>query len=74
MIGGHVMAHSDSTTWAPQVEAGRLRLLATYGSKRTKRWPDVPTLEDLGYKTVSGLAVRRLRAEGDGPRCRQDPA
>jgi len=53
VIGGHVMAHSDSTTWAPQVEAGKLRLLATYGSKRTKRWPDVPTLEDLGYKTVS---------------------
>ena len=37
----------------PQVEAGKLRLLATYGSKRTKRWPNIPTLEDLGYKTVS---------------------
>lgn len=53
LIGGHVMAHSDSTGWGPQVEAGRLRLLATYGSKRTKRWPNVPTLNDLGYSTVS---------------------
>ena len=53
VLGGHVMAHSDSTGWAPQVEAGNLRLLATYGSKRTKRWPNVPTLQELGYETVS---------------------
>jgi tripartite-type tricarboxylate transporter receptor subunit TctC len=53
VIGGHVMAHSDSTGWGPHVDAGRLRLLATYGSKRTKRWPNVPTLKDEGYNTVS---------------------
>ncbi len=53
VLGGHVMAHSDSTGWAPQVEAGNLRLLATYGSKRTRRWPSVPTLQELGYETVS---------------------
>ena len=53
VLGGHVMSHSDSTGWGPQVEAGNLRLLATYGSKRTKRWPNVPTLQELGYETVS---------------------
>ena len=53
LMGGHIMAHSDSTGWAPHVESGRLRLLATYGSKRTKRWSHVPTLEELGYQTVS---------------------
>ncbi len=53
LLGGHIMAHSDATGWAPHVEAGTLRLLATYGSKRTKRWPQVPTLNDLGYETVS---------------------
>ena len=53
VLGGHVMSHSDSTGWAPQVEAGNLRLLATYGSKRTRRWPNVPTLQELGYDTVS---------------------
>ena len=53
VLGGLVMAHSDSTGWAPQVEAGNLRLLATYGSKRTRRWPNVPTLQELGYETVS---------------------
>ncbi len=53
VLGGHVMAHSDATGWGPHVDAGRCRLLATYGSKRTKRWPDVPTLLELGYQTVS---------------------
>lgn len=53
VLGGHVQAASDSTGWAPHVEAGKLRLLATFGPKRTKRWPDVPTLTELGYDTVS---------------------
>lgn len=53
VLGGHTMAASDATGWAPHVDSGKLRLLATYGSKRTKRWPTVPTLDELGYKTVS---------------------
>lgn len=53
ILGGHTMAASDATGWAPHVASGKLRLLATYGSKRTKRWPDTPTLDELGYKTVS---------------------
>lgn len=53
ILGGHVMAASDSTGWAPHVDAGKLRLLATYGSRRTSKWPSVPTLSELGYETVS---------------------
>ena len=53
ILGGHVMGASDATGWGPHVDAGKLRLLATYGSKRTKKWPNVPTLDELGYKTVS---------------------
>jgi tripartite-type tricarboxylate transporter receptor subunit TctC len=53
LLGGHTLALSDSTGWAPHVDAGKMRLLATYGSKRTKRWPQVPTLLDAGYDTVS---------------------
>ncbi len=53
ILGGHVMAASDATGWAPHVDSGRLRLIATYGSKRTKRWPAVPTLNELGYRTLS---------------------
>ncbi|RVU47342.1 tripartite tricarboxylate transporter substrate binding protein [Rubrivivax rivuli] len=53
ILGGHTMGASDATGWAPHVASGKLRLIATYGSKRTKRWPEVPTLTELGYKTVS---------------------
>jgi tripartite-type tricarboxylate transporter receptor subunit TctC len=53
ILGGHIMSHSDATGWGPHVEAGTCRLLATYGSKRTKRWPNTPTLNELGYDTVS---------------------
>ncbi len=53
LLGGHTLALSDSTGWAPHVDAGKMRLLATYGSKRTKRWPQIPTLLDAGYDTVS---------------------
>jgi tripartite-type tricarboxylate transporter receptor subunit TctC len=53
LLGGHIMAHSDSTGWAPHVDAGTARLLATYGSKRTKRWPNVATLNELGFDTIS---------------------
>jgi tripartite-type tricarboxylate transporter receptor subunit TctC len=53
ILGGHIMSHSDATGWGPHVEAGTCRLLATYGSKRTKRWPNIPTLNELGYDTVS---------------------
>lgn len=51
LLGGHVMAHSDSTGWGRFVEAGQMRLLVTFGEKRTK-W-DAPTAKELGYDIVS---------------------
>ena len=51
LLGGHVMAHSDSTGWGRFVDAGQVRLLVTFGEKRTK-W-DAPTAKELGYDLVS---------------------
>lgn len=53
LLGGHVMAQSDGTGWDTYVDAGRMRLLMTFGEKRTTRWPDVPTAKELGYGVVS---------------------
>jgi tripartite-type tricarboxylate transporter receptor subunit TctC len=50
LMSGTVMGMSGSTSWAPQVAAGNVRILATYGTNRTKRWPTVPTLAELGYQ------------------------
>jgi tripartite-type tricarboxylate transporter receptor subunit TctC len=49
---GQLMAGADSTGFAPQVEAGKLRVLNTWGEKRLAKFPDAPTLKELGYDIV----------------------
>lgn len=44
-----LMVGVNSTGFAPYVETGRLRLLATFNAQRSKRWPQVPTLRELGH-------------------------
>jgi tripartite-type tricarboxylate transporter receptor subunit TctC len=51
-LGGQVDMLADSSSWAPHVEAGKLRLLATWGEQRTPRFKDTPTLKELGFKVV----------------------
>ncbi|MCX7890927.1 MAG: tripartite tricarboxylate transporter substrate binding protein [Burkholderiales bacterium] len=53
LLGGHIDVAADSTGWGPQVDAGKMRLLVTWGANRTKRWPNVPTLKELGFGIVS---------------------
>ena len=53
LLGGHIHAVSDSSGWAQLVNTGRFRLLVTWGAARTKNWPDVPTLRDIGIDMVS---------------------
>ena len=52
VMGGHVDLLADSSSWAPQVDAGKMRLLATWGEQRTKRYKDAPTLKDAGFNVV----------------------
>jgi tripartite-type tricarboxylate transporter receptor subunit TctC len=60
---GQVMVGVNSNGFAPFVDGGQLRLLATFGEHRTKRWPNVPTLKELGHGIVAtspyGLAGPR---------------
>jgi len=49
LLGGHVDSVCDSTGWSPMVDAGKFRLLATLGEKRIARYPQVPTLKEVGY-------------------------
>jgi tripartite-type tricarboxylate transporter receptor subunit TctC len=52
LLGGQVDALADSSSWAPHVKAGKLRLLATWGEKRTQDFPEVPTLREQGFDVV----------------------
>lgn len=52
VLGKHTTLQADSTGWKPLVDGGQLRLLCVWTEKRTKNWPDVPTLRELGFDMV----------------------
>lgn len=63
LTAGHVAVGLNSTGFAPFVDRGALRLLLTLGEQRSRRWPQVPTLKELGHGLVAmspyGLAGPR---------------
>jgi tripartite-type tricarboxylate transporter receptor subunit TctC len=67
LLGGHVMAQSDATGWDKFVDGGQMRLLVTFGEKRTKRWPNVPTAQELGYNVVSTSPYGLVGPKGMDP-------
>jgi tripartite-type tricarboxylate transporter receptor subunit TctC len=66
LLGGHVMAASDASGWDKFVDAGQMRLLVTFGDKRTKRWPAVPTAKELGYNVVGNSPYGLVGPKGMG--------
>ena len=52
ILGGHIMSAADSTGFAPLVESGKLRVLNTWGEQRLPKFPDAPTLKELGLDLV----------------------
>lgn len=61
LLGGQIMSVADSLGFAPLVTSGKLRLISTWGESRVKKFPDVPTLKELGIPIVQaspyGLAA-----------------
>ena len=53
LLGGQIDAAADSSGWAQLVQDGKLRLLVTWGEERAKRFPEVPTLREVGIDIVS---------------------
>jgi tripartite-type tricarboxylate transporter receptor subunit TctC len=48
-----IMVGVVGSGYAPMVDDGRLRLLATFNRERSPRWPSAPTLRELGYDIVA---------------------
>jgi tripartite-type tricarboxylate transporter receptor subunit TctC len=46
------------------VEAGQLKLLAVYSSKRAKKFPDVPTVNELGYGVIQEAPIAVFGPKG----------
>lgn len=51
LMEGRVQVLSDSTAWGPQVDSGAVRLLVTFGERRS-RW-NAPTASELGLDILS---------------------
>ena len=49
VLGGHIDTTWSGSGWTEQVRAGKMRALATMAPDRMKDFPDVPTLDELGY-------------------------
>ena len=67
LLGGHIMAQSDASGWDKYVDGGQMRLLVTFGEKRTQRWPNVPTAKELGYGVVSTSPYGLVGPKGMDP-------
>jgi tripartite-type tricarboxylate transporter receptor subunit TctC len=53
VASGQVQAGVNSNGFAPFVDSGQLRLLVTFGEDRSARWPNAPTLKELGHGIVA---------------------
>jgi len=55
LAGGNVQLGFDSLpSIFPHVQSGRIRLLATVGKSRSAKYPELPSLAELGYPQVDG--------------------
>jgi tripartite-type tricarboxylate transporter receptor subunit TctC len=64
LLGGHVDAVSDGASWGPLVDAGKFRLLVTYGEQRMARYPNVPTFKDAGYNLIYSSPLQIVGPKG----------
>ncbi|NBO75607.1 MAG: tripartite tricarboxylate transporter substrate binding protein [Betaproteobacteria bacterium] len=67
ILGGQIMAAADSTGFAPHVASGRLRVLNTWGAQRLPKFPDVPTLTELGIPLVQASPYGLAGPKGMDP-------
>ena len=49
LLGGHVEFAALTSELVPAVKSGQARLLAVISEKRSPKYPDVPTMKELGY-------------------------
>ncbi len=69
VVAGHVPVMFSSLADAlPQAQAGNVRLLAMSGLKRAAQVPEVPTVDEAGYKGYNVITWNGLMAPAQTPR------
>lgn len=68
LLGGHVeaIAVHPGEVWA-QVEAGKARVLAVFQKARNPRYPEAPTMKELGHDIQAGVFNVVLLPKGTPP-------
>jgi tripartite-type tricarboxylate transporter receptor subunit TctC len=63
LLGGQVAADfMNINTGLPNIQAGKLRALAITSTKRSPLLPDVPTMEELGFKNLTVYSWQAIAA------------
>jgi tripartite-type tricarboxylate transporter receptor subunit TctC len=69
LVGGQVPAGITSLAdFLPHQQAGKLRVLATSGSRRSSIAPDVPTFKELGFDGIEGSGWQAFHTTAGTPR------
>jgi tripartite-type tricarboxylate transporter receptor subunit TctC len=69
MLGGHIdIASVSSSVALPLIKAGKLKVFATGGMKRSAALPDVPTFGEVGHKELERAFWHALFAPAATPR------
>ncbi len=56
LLGHHLDVYGDPG-FGPMAVSGKVRMLATFTEQRLKRWPQVPTVKELGHDFVIESAI-----------------
>jgi tripartite-type tricarboxylate transporter receptor subunit TctC len=73
VLGGHVPAGIDVVMeWQQNAKAGKVNVLATSGTQRSKVMPDVPTFKELGFPDAVGQGWFAMYAPAKTPQAAID--
>lgn len=64
LLGGHIAAVCDVGGWETLVEDNKLRLLMTFANRPSRRFPDVPTPQMLGWTVAGDLPYGLVAPKG----------
>jgi tripartite-type tricarboxylate transporter receptor subunit TctC len=67
VASGQVDVGVNSSGFAPQVDSGRLRLIAVFSEQRSKRWPNTPTVTELGFALAASSPYGLAGPKGIAP-------
>ena len=67
LMGGHIDLAVTAGSIAPMVESGKARLLVLWTEHRAARWPDVPTLREVGLDMVANSPFGIAGPKGKPP-------